>query len=193
MSIPQAGVHCRQLAACRAMFQENRRVADRLAGGLTTQQFNWRPAPDRWSVAQCLVHLNISAELYVPPMQSAIRAGRSQGLLGFGPFRYGLLSRWMLQAVDPANRRKHKSPALFVASAAMTYSVGEVLSDFQAAGGRWEQLVREADGLDLARITVRSPAVSLIRLPIGAWFDIQATHERRHLRQAEDVLRLQAQ
>lgn len=193
MSIAHADVQCRKLAACRATFHENRVVADRIARTLTAEQFNWRPAPDRWSVAQCLVHLNITAQHYAPPMQSAIRAGRKQGLLGLGPFRYGLLSGWMLRAVDPSNRRKQKSPAQFVAPAATTYSVGDVLGAFHACGARWEQLVREADGLDLGRIKVRSPAVGLIRLPIGAWFEIQATHERRHLRQAEAVLRLQDQ
>jgi hypothetical protein len=193
MSIAEADVHCRQLAACRATFRENRVVADRIAGALTIEQFNWRPAPGRWSIAECLVHLNISAQLYAPAMQSAIRAGRSQGLLGGGPFRYGVLSRWMLRAVDPSNRRKHKSPAKFVPGAATTYRVDDVLGAFRAAGARWERLVEEADGLDLTLIKVRSPAVALIRLPVGAWFEIQAMHERRHLLQAEQVQRLQAQ
>ena len=190
MSIAQANVECRQLAACHAMFHENRVVADRIAGALTAEQFNWRPAPDRWSVAQCLEHLNITAQVYAPPMQSAIQAGKSKDLHGSGPFHYGLLSGWMLRAVDPSNRRKQKSPPQFVAPAATTYSVGGVLGAFHACGARWEQLVREADGLDLARIKVRSPALAFIRLPIGAWFEIQATHERRHLLQAEAVLRL---
>jgi arginine decarboxylase len=31
--------------------------ADRLFGQLTSAQLNWKPAPDSWSVAQCLEHL----------------------------------------------------------------------------------------------------------------------------------------
>ena len=53
---------------------------------------------------------------------------------------------------------------------------------------RWEQLLNSANGLDLERIRVRSPAVPLIKLSLGAAFEIQAAHERRHLLQAEQLL-----
>src|SRR5262249_8356769 len=182
-----------ELAGYRAMFRENRAVADRIAGGLTLEQFNWRPAPDRWSIAQCLVHLNISARLFAERMQAAIRAGRAAGLLGSGPFRYGPVSRWVARAVDPVNRKKYKSPAKFIASAAKVYDIQEVLEEFHAAGAQWERCLHEADGLDLARVKVRSPAVPLMRFPLGALFGIQAAHERRHLLQAEDVRNLQGQ
>jgi hypothetical protein len=39
-------------------------------------------------------------------------------------------------------------------------------------------------------VKVRSPVVPLIRFSLGASFAIQAAHEKRHLQQAEDVLRL---
>jgi DinB superfamily len=182
-----------ELAGYQAVLRENRAFADRIAGGLTLEQFNWRPAPERWSIAQCLVHLNISARLFAERMQAAIRQGRAAGLLGSGPFRYGPVSRWVARAVDPANRKKYKSPAKFVASPAEAYDIREVLGEFHAAGARWEHCLHEADGLDLARVKVRSPAVPLMRFPLGALFGIQAAHERRHLVQADDVLKLQAQ
>ena len=31
--------------------------AEKLFGSLSAEQLNWKPAPDRWSVAQCLEHL----------------------------------------------------------------------------------------------------------------------------------------
>lgn len=187
MSIAEADVLCLELAACQAMFVENRIAADRLARSLTLEQFNWKPSPERWSVAQCLVHLNISAELYAAPMEAAIRCGRSEGRFGSGPFHYGPLARWMLRAVTPGNGGRYKSPSQFVVPDAI-YGVRDVLQTFHAAGTRWEQLLREANGLDLERIKVRSPAVTLIKLPLGSLFEIQATHEKRHVLQAERVL-----
>ena len=192
MPVSEADVLSPELAAYSARFRENREIADRIAGGLTISRFNWRPAPDRWSVAQCLVHLNVSAELYAARMEAAIRRGRDDGLLGSGHFEYGAFSRWMLRAVDPANRHKSRSPAKFVPSPAETCRPAEVLGNFHAAGTRWEELLRGADGLHLARIKVRSPAVPLVSFSLGALFAIQAAHERRHLLQAEDVLALQA-
>jgi hypothetical protein len=185
-------VHDPELARCAATFRANRALADRIAGGLTVEWFNWRPAPGKWSVAQCLAHLNVSGGLYAARIEDAIRKGRARGTLGSGPFDYGLLSRLMLRAVDPANRRKARAPGKFAPSEGDSYSPAAVLADFHAAGARWERLLREADGLHLGRVKVRSPVSPLIRFSLGATFAIQAAHEQRHLRQAGDVLRLMA-
>ena len=37
-----------------------------IAGPFHAQQFNWRPAPHRWSIGQCVEHLNITTERYLP-------------------------------------------------------------------------------------------------------------------------------
>lgn len=187
MSTQVANVLCRELAACQVTFTENRVLANRMAGAVTIEQFNWQPAADQWSVAQCLVHLIASAELYAVPIETAIRQGWRDGLLGSGPFRYGLLSRWMLHAVSPTNPQKYQASTPIV-PAASTYQVHAVLTAFDTAGARWERLLHAANGLDLARTEVRSPETALLTIPIGALFEIQAAHERRHLLQAQRVL-----
>lgn len=182
-----------ELANHQIAFRDNRLVAHRIVDGLSLEQFNWRPAPERWSIAQCLAHLNISARLYADRMEAAIREGRDAGVLSAGPFHYGLLARMLARAVDPANRKKSRSPAKFVAPPGQTYDPRDVLQAFDAAGARWERCLHEANGLDLAPVKVRSPAAAWMRLPLGALFAIQAAHERRHLLQAEAVLTHQAQ
>ena len=177
-----------ELTNHQIVFRDNRLVAHRIVDGLTLEQFNWKPAPERWSIAQCLAHLNISARLYADRMEAAICEGREAGLLGAGPFHYGLLARMLARAVDPANHKKSRSPAKFVAPTGQTYDPCDVLQQFDLAGARWERCLQEANGLDLARVKVRSPAAAWMRLPLGALFAIQAAHERRHLLQAEAVL-----
>jgi hypothetical protein len=179
------------LAACLATFRENRAVADRLAGGATREQFNWKPGPDRWSAAQCFVHLNISARLFADRIEDAIRRGRARGLAGSGPFRYGAIARWVARAVDPAGQRKFKAPGKFVASPDQSYDIGETLAAFHAAGERWERCLHAANGLDLARVKVPLPTLPILRFPLGALFNIEASHERRHLNQAATALALQ--
>ena len=182
-----------ELADHQIAFRDNRLVAHRIVDGLSLERFNWRPAPERWSIAQCLAHLNISARLYADRMEAAICEGRDAGVLGASPFHYGLLARMLARAVDPANRKKSRSPAKFAAPPGQTYDPRDLLQQFDGAGARWERCLHEANGLDLARVKVKSPAVSWIRLPLGALFGIQAAHERRHLHQAEAVLTQQAQ
>jgi hypothetical protein len=50
-----------------------------------------------------------------------------------------------------------------------------------------EQLVRDANGVDLAKVKVPSPITSLIRYNLGMAFWIQTAHDRRHLWQAREV------
>jgi len=180
-----------ELAGYQARFRENRVLADRLVAGLTSAQFNWRPADNRWSAAECFDHLNISARLFAEQIDRAIADGRRRGLVGTGRSRYGLIARLVLRALDPATRRRFKTPAMFMPAPGSAYELRPVLAGFHDAGERWEQLLRDANGLDLGRIKTASPARPLIRIPLGAMFAIEAAHEQRHLRQAEDVLALQ--
>ncbi len=46
-----------------------------------------------------------------------------------------------------------------------------------------------AEGIDLARVKVRSPVLWLLRLSLGQWFALIAGHQKRHLWQAGQVKR----
>ena len=51
-----------------------------------------------------------------------------------------------------------------------------------------EEAVRQASGLDLRRAKVMSPASTWIKMSLNSGFALMATHERRHLWQARQVL-----
>jgi hypothetical protein len=176
-----------ELAGHQAQFRENRVLAAELCNNLTTAQFNWRPQPGRWSIAECLVHLNISAKLFGQAIATAVNDARAAGFVGTGPFRYGPLSRWFLGFVEPDSKKRYKTPSKFAPEPSERFEVERVLEEFRVAGTRWEQCLRDANGLDLARVKVRSPAVPLLRFQLGVLFAIQSAHEKRHLRQAERV------
>jgi hypothetical protein len=52
------------------------RDAASIVSGLDDEVLNRAPAPGAWSVAQCLDHLRVSSEVYVPARRRALpRAG----------------------------------------------------------------------------------------------------------------------
>src|SRR5262249_60665334 len=63
----------------------------------------------------------------------------------------------------------------------------EILAAFRAYQVQYIDRLRQANGVDLARARVRSPAASWLRIPLGTGFAIMAAHERRHLWQARQV------
>src|SRR5690348_13447814 len=44
-----------------------------LAATLSMEQLNWKPEPHAWSVGQCLDHLCVSNETYIPPITDALK------------------------------------------------------------------------------------------------------------------------
>jgi len=55
-----------------------------VAAGLTEAQFNCHPSPGRWSIADCLQHLNVGVAKTLPAFDRAIAQGRSKGRLADG-------------------------------------------------------------------------------------------------------------
>jgi hypothetical protein len=176
-----------ELAGYQKQFTANRREAAALCAGLSRAQFNWRPEPHRWSIAECLLHLNVGAEVYTRLIEMATERGRTRGLLATGPFRYGFLSRWLLGSLEPPVRTRYKTPRMFYPAPGVQHMIADVLRQFESAGRRWDECLRRANGLDLARVKVPSPVVPLLRFQLGPLFAGQAAHERRHLWQGMQV------
>ncbi len=51
-----------------------------LVGGLTQEQTDWRPAPDRWSVGEALHHLLLSNRAFALAVRKLVHQGRRQGV-----------------------------------------------------------------------------------------------------------------
>jgi hypothetical protein len=162
-----------------------RRDAETVGSGLSDAQFNWQPGPGRWSIGQCLNHLNFGVTLVLPAFDRAIAEGRAAGKTAPGPFRYGWFSRMIIASMEPPPRWKMKTP--MKGSAGSTHQAADVLSEFHRVRQELAQRVRQSDGLDLARIRTISPVNRLIRMPLGAYFHFILAHDRRHLWQARAV------
>jgi hypothetical protein len=174
------------LAAYADAYRRAYGEAAALAEALTPAPFNWKPAPDVWSVAECLVHLNTMNAPYVTAIEEALAEGGPQGA---PPFRYGWLARRFIASTGPQPKRKMKTFGRMKPTPSSDYAPDRVLADFKAlTDGFLALLARaEAERLDLSRIRIRSPFLPILRLPVGAFLEALAGHEQRHLDQARRV------
>jgi len=174
------------IEAAAAQFETTKREARQLAGSLTDGQLNWRPAPDRWSIGQCLQHLGTSTDAALAAIDRAIATARDRGWHRGGPARYGWFTRYMVRSMEPPPGRRMRTFPIFL-PAEQFLARDQVLADLNASRDRLIARTREASVLDLQRAVVVSPVSRLFRLPLGGYLAFLAAHDRRHLWQAAQV------
>lgn len=176
------------LAACRAQLDANRSAARELRARLTEPQLFWRPGPRAWSIAECFLHMETAARLYLAAIDEGIARARARGLEGEPPFRHPWASRWFVRSFEPPPTIRFPAPKRFRPPAnPPTPPFEPILEVFLALGGEIGRRLDAAKGLDLGRARVVSPATRLVRLSLGMAFSLLAVHERRHLYQATGV------
>ncbi len=178
---------CPFLTDCASRFDQAGRSFETLVAGIDSRQANWKPAPRRWSVAECIEHLNISARGYFPKMEDAIRRGKERLLLGTAPYRrWSFLGRTLLRALDPEANRTVSAPGVFRPSSGQ-HDFGAVCDELRTGLEQFGDLVERGDGLDLGRIRLASPIAPIPRLTLAEAFRIHTLHIPRHLAQAKRV------
>ena len=171
------------LEASREGFRHIQTRVQALTDGLSVEAFNWQPAPERWSVAQCLAHLQVAGGLLVPRLEDALAQATEPSHAR--PVRYGFVGRWFIRANEPNPKRKVKTPSAFVPPARHAPDV--LVPSLLELQDRLIRCAEQADGLHLSSPKIPSPAASFLRFDVPTWLAVTEAHERRHLAQAQDV------
>lgn len=174
------------LAALRAALDPLEAEVHRLADGLTEEQLDWRPAPERWSIAQCFEHLVVSGARYHALIAQAIDRAWTRSLTGgTAPYRPGVIGGWLVATFgDVTARRRFHAPRIFSPAARPAPGAPDRLIATQR---ELRELLHRAAGLDLTRVKTHSPATRLVRMNLGDALALQVVHMARHLAQARRV------
>ena len=156
-----------------------------LLDGLNDAQFNWRAGAGRWSIGECIAHLNVTGQMYLPNIDRQLKKARAEKLFGEGRFRHTLLGGLLVRAVGSPGKIRVKAPKVFIPLPEHLRAV--VVPAFVSLHAQFARRINEANGLNLRRIKVVSPTNSFIKLTLGECFALLAAHERRHLWQARQV------
>lgn len=175
------------LDRCARDIKDARLRAQALVRSLEPDQFTKQPEPGKWSVAECILHLNTTAQVVQSLMEKAIAEGKRNKTLGSGPFRIGFKGRLLVWIAEPPPKFRIRAPRS-VRPPAQIDNPLRLLPDFLKAQDEWERLMRESAGLDLGKIMV-SPRFSAFRMRLAGVVPWMMAHQRRHLLQAENVKR----
>ena len=174
-----------QLARIQAELADARARAHRIAAPLEPEVWGARPSPEQWSVAECLMHLNLTSRAFLPLIKDAIDRGRERGLGGSAPYRMDLVG-WLVWWATTV-RLPIKTTEPFVPARGQPRAT--VLSDFDVLQNELVGYVEAAAGLELGRLRIVSPFDSRLTYNLYACLRVIPAHQRLHLRQAGRVVR----
>lgn len=184
MSVAATKMGKPSLASFEEQLRDLEEDAEGLCAGLTPEQFTQQPLSGGWSVQECLVHLNVTGELYLERLEPLLQAAKVEGKRGNAPLRYGLLGGLFIRSQEPPVRRHVKAPEVF---RPVPTPDASVLPTFLALQERIRNLLLRTEGLPLNQLTLASPASKWLRMSVSEAFGLLLAHERRHLWQARRV------
>jgi DinB family protein len=160
--------------------------ARELVDGLSEIQLNWKPAPEQWSIAQCLDHLTVTSHKFEPYLSSALARGQKKWPVSDAPaYRPSFIGGWLIRQVDPETGRNLPAPKVFRPAESST--IQGALESFLKQQQRFLDFVRRSAGIDYNKTRLRSPVTPLMRYSLADAFVVTVVHGRRHLAQAQRV------
>lgn len=154
--------------------------------GLTYEQLNWKPAPETWSIAQCIDHLNVYDKLYLVRFRKVLITGKK---LFFARDHYkpSLLGNYFIRMVDPKiGVQKYQAAPIYLP--AQSDIDIDVLAEFTRLQLLLKDMIEKAKRYDIRKNKIYTPVSELVRLRFGDAFIIVVRHDQRHLQQAQRVM-----
>jgi len=170
------------LAELRDRLAADLAAVQAAVGGLTQEQADWRPAPERWSIGEILHHLGLANRQFARAVGMLIGRGRSEGLAA----PPGSRRAWprMRSIADASRSGPIKHPVRVTPTHGLP--LDGLRRELAASHAAVVEQLPGLTGLDLAALQLQHPLG--FELNLYQWVDITGAHERRHLAQINAVI-----
>jgi uncharacterized damage-inducible protein DinB len=159
---------------------------------LSSDQLNTKPASDKWSISECLAHLNLTLKIYIPQMQKVVNEKENYGLQKEN-FSYSAIGKLAVKAMQPKADK----------------SIGFKMKTFKRLNPKRSEIDAQAaiaNFLDFQRITIEvihglkntsltkpkivTTAGPILKMGIGDALHFMVAHNQRHIVQAQNVFKI---
>lgn len=152
--------------------------------GLTLEQLNYRKKRDSWSILECIEHLNLYGDFYLPEIEKQIKKSRHKTS---EEFKSGFLGDYFAKSMLPKeNLNKMKT---FKDKNPIGSSLHlDTLNRFLSQQNQLIKLLEQAKKVNLNKTKTAISITKLIKLKLGDTFRIVIYHNQRHILQAEKIV-----
>jgi len=147
------------------------------------QILNWKENPNSWCILECLEHLNLYGDFYLPQIENAIKNTEYKNEV---EFKNGLLGNYFAKIMLPKEKLnkmktfKDKNPL----NANLDITVIDRFINQQI---KLIELLNQSRTISLNKVTISTSISSYIKLKLGNTFQFIVNHTIRHLKQIERI------
>ncbi len=165
---------------------EQTRLFINQAEKLKTRSFEmltWRAEPSSWNILECLEHLNLYGDYYLPEIEKSIRNSKTKSSV---EFESGMLGNYFAKSMLPKDKLnkmktfKDKNP--------LNADLNKTVIDrFISQQIKFIDLLDKSRAVDLNTVKIKTSISSLLRFKLGDTFQFLVNHNLRHFRQIENI------
>ena len=152
---------------------------------LSEEELNWKENPNSWSVLECIEHLNLYGDFYLPELQKRIQAAPKSKQVNF---RSGWLGNYLATSMLPKEQLNKMKTFKDKDPSGSTLSKS-VLERFVEQEKTLLELLHTASEMNLTKVRTAT-TLPLIKLRLGDTLRFVIYHHQRHIVQAERVLNM---
>lgn len=160
----------------------------RLARSVPAERWAVRTDPARWSVAECVEHLNLTSAAFERPVTAALAEGRKRPPVASPAsvrYRRDPLGWLLWKVMGPPVRFRVPTTAAFLPTASVPPA--QLVASFDEWQAKLLGWVEQAEGLPIDKLRVTSPFSGKTSYNLYSSLSILPRHQHRHLWQAERV------
>ena len=147
----------------------------------------WKENENSWCILECLEHLNLYGDFYLPEIQHKIKNTQTKNEVAFeSGFLGAYFAKIMLPKEVPNKMKtaKNKNPLHVKFSSKLDKTVIERFISQQML---LLDLLNQSKSVSLNKIKIKTSISSLIKLKLGDTFQFLINHNLRHLNQIDRI------
>lgn len=149
----------------------------------SVEMLNKRKSPTSWSVLECLEHLNLYGDYYIPTIKKSIESSSSQSTT---IFKTGILGNYFANSMKP--KAKLNKMATFKDKNPLGKQLNwGTIDRFLDQQNSMLELLDLSRKVDLNKVKVPISITKFIKLKLGDTFRFVIFHNERHIFQASQV------
>jgi hypothetical protein len=148
------------------------------------QVLTWKENETSWNVLECLEHLNLYGDFYLPQIENEISNSLTEKSRSFSS---GFIGNYFSKAMLP-KEKLNKMKTFKDKDPINTSLDNHVLTRFIEQQRKLIELLNKSNSVNLTKVKIKTSLSSYVRLRLGDTFQFYVNHILRHMKQIENIL-----